>query len=102
MPTLPAELRAILMPFGGLFSVRVFTPIQVLLAGAILAPGQRTVCSCLRAMGLESAPDFQKYHRLLNRVGWSPRGHFDLVAPVGAAPIGVALGARWPDCLGLR
>ena len=73
MSTLPAELRANLMPFAGLFSGRVFTHIQVLLAGAILAPGQRTVCSCLRAMGLESAPNFQKYHRFPNRVCWSPR-----------------------------
>jgi DDE superfamily endonuclease len=44
-----------------------------LLLGAILAPGQRTVCSVLRVVGLGFETHFQNYHRVLNRVHWSSR-----------------------------
>ena len=54
MRTLPAEMIRVLTPFAPLFSRRVFRHVQVLVAGAILAPGKRrTVASALRAMGLE-------------------------------------------------
>jgi hypothetical protein len=43
----------------------------VLLAGAILAPGRRTVTAALRAMGLEHDRRFGRYHRVLNRARWS-------------------------------
>ena len=39
--------------------------------GAILAPGNRTIASILRIMGLADAPQFQTYHRVLNRATWS-------------------------------
>jgi hypothetical protein len=45
----------------------------VLVAGAILAPGKRTVASALRAMGLDQQKRFHRYHRVLNRAGWSSR-----------------------------
>lgn len=41
--------------------------------GAILAPGKRTVSSVLRALGLGQQPNFQRYHRVLNRAVWSAR-----------------------------
>jgi len=44
----------------------------VLLFGAILTPGRRTVTSALRVMGLEDDPRFEKYHRVLNRNRWQP------------------------------
>jgi hypothetical protein len=44
----------------------------VLVCGAVLAPGARTVTSCLRAVGLEDAKDFSSYHRVFNRAKWSP------------------------------
>ena len=43
----------------------------MLLAGAILAPGKRTVTSVLRIMGLSQERHFQTYHRVLNRATWS-------------------------------
>jgi hypothetical protein len=43
----------------------------VLLAGAILAPAQRTVTAALRVVGLGESPHFQRYHRVLNRASWS-------------------------------
>jgi len=41
-------------PFAPLFSRRIWQHAQVLLMGAILAPGRRTVSSALRAMGLKT------------------------------------------------
>jgi hypothetical protein len=43
----------------------------VLVVGAILAPGKRTVSSCLRVMGLAWEYHFTNYHRVLNRAQWS-------------------------------
>jgi DDE superfamily endonuclease len=42
------------------------------MTAAILAPGQRTVTAILRIMGRSTAPNFQTYHRVLNRTVWSP------------------------------
>jgi hypothetical protein len=53
MRTLPPRMVQALAPFAPLFSKRVFRHVQVLVAGAILAPGKRTVASALRAMGLD-------------------------------------------------
>jgi hypothetical protein len=63
----------VLLPFVPLFSKRVFQHAQVLLAGAILAPGARTVSSALRAMGLDQEKRFHRYHRVLSRASWSSR-----------------------------
>lgn len=73
MRTLPAEMIRVLAPFAPLFSKSVFQHVQVLLAGAILAPGKRTVASALRAMGLEEERHFCSYHRVLSRATWSSR-----------------------------
>ena len=45
----------------------------VLIAGAILAPGRRTVTSALSIMGLREIATFTTFHRVLNRNRWSPR-----------------------------
>jgi hypothetical protein len=71
--TLPAEMIRVLTLFAPLFSKSVFQHVQVLLAGAILAPGKRTVASALRAMGLEEERRFCRYHRVLSRATWSSR-----------------------------
>jgi hypothetical protein len=63
----------LLAPFAPLFSKRVFQHVQVLAAGAILAPGRRTVSSALRAMGLDQEKRFHRYHRVLSRATWSSR-----------------------------
>jgi hypothetical protein len=73
MHTLPTEMIRVLAPFAPLFSERVWQHVQVLLAGAILAPGKRTVCSALRAVGLEKERRFHRYHRVLSRASWSSR-----------------------------
>jgi DDE superfamily endonuclease len=61
----------LLAPFAQLFSDRVWPHAQVLVVGAILAPGQRTVSSCLQVMGLAWEYHFTNYHRVLNRAQWS-------------------------------
>lgn len=71
MLTLPCELTNVIVGFAPLFSKQVWKHIQVLLVGAILAPGKRTVTSALRVMGLSGEPHFQTYHRVLNRACWS-------------------------------
>jgi hypothetical protein len=73
MLALPSEIIAILHEFAPLFSRRVWFWVQVLVIGAILAPGKRTVTAALRVMGLSQERQFQKYHRVLNRVRWSSR-----------------------------
>src|SRR4051795_2542698 len=73
MPTVPAELAFILLAFRPLFSQRVWSCAHVLLLGAILAPGKRTVTSALRVMGLSDEHHFQNYHRALNRAVWNCR-----------------------------
>src|ERR671921_341878 len=73
MRTLPTTMLHLLNPFVPLFSKRVWSHVQVLLAGAILAPGKRTVNAALRVMGLGQTEQFQRYHRVLNRATWSGR-----------------------------
>jgi DDE superfamily endonuclease len=71
MLTLPSELTGLIVGFAPLFSKPVWRHAQVLLVGAILAPGQRTVTSALRVCGLSQERGFQNYHRVLNRARWS-------------------------------
>ena len=73
MRTLPTMMIRFLAPFTPLFSKRVWQNAQVLLIGVILAPGQRTVSSALRAMGLDQHERFHRYHRVLSRASWSSR-----------------------------
>ena len=73
MGTLPPEIVRVLRVFEDIFSERVWDWVQVLVVGAILTPGQRTVASVLRVMGLSEERQFQNYHRVLNRACWSSR-----------------------------
>jgi hypothetical protein len=71
MPTLPPTMLPLLAPFAPLFSRRVWRSAVVLVAGAILAPGARTVAAALRVMGLAQDRRFARYHRVLSRATWS-------------------------------
>ena len=73
MNLLPKEFLPIILAFASLFSKPVWESALVLLVGAILAPGKRTVSTLLRVMGLKDEPHFQNYHRVLNRAVWSSR-----------------------------
>ncbi len=72
MLTLPDAIVALLVPFATLFSSPTWRKAQVLLVGAILTPGQRTVAA-LGVMRLSDDGDYARYHEVLNRAVWSPR-----------------------------
>ncbi len=72
MLSLPIAFSSAIGVFAPVFSRPVWPHVKVLLTGAVLAPGQRTVTAILRIMGLSAAPNFQTYHRVLNRAVWSP------------------------------
>jgi hypothetical protein len=73
MGALPPEIVRVLRVFEDVFSERVWDWVQVLVVGAILTPGQRTVAAVLRVMGLSDERQYQNYHRVLNRARWSSR-----------------------------
>lgn len=71
MLTLPGEMITVLQPFAPAFRKRMWERAKALVVGAILVPGQRTVASALRVMGLGDEAHFQNYHRVLNRARWA-------------------------------
>ena len=71
MLTLPPAMLNLLAPFAPLFRRCVWPYARVLVIGALLAPGQRTVTAALRIMGLEQTRRFERYHRVLSRARWS-------------------------------
>ena len=73
MRNLPSQIIHVLRQFELLFSERTWDWVKILIVGAILAPGKRTVTACLRVMGLSEERQFQAYHRVLNRAKWSSR-----------------------------
>lgn len=94
MVTLPGEIIGVLRLFEEVFSERIWDWVQVLVVGAILAPGQRTVAAILRVMGLSEERQFQNYHRVLSRATWSSLAvsRILLVALVGVfVPAGVPI-----------
>src|SRR5258708_31817625 len=73
MLTLTPKIIQVLRHFEEVLSERVWEWAKVLLIGAILAPGERTVAAILRVMGQQNEKQFQNYHRVLNRAKWSSR-----------------------------
>jgi DDE superfamily endonuclease len=112
MCTLPSALLNVIVSFAPLFSKRVWKHAQVLLIGAILAPGKRTVTAALRAMGLQEELHFYNYHRVLNRAVWSSlaasRGLLGLLvtafAPTGVLVMGLDdhIERRWGERITAR
>ncbi len=73
MPSRLDDILPIVAAFAPLFSERVWQHAQVLILGALLARGKRTVTACLRVMGLSDEMHFVNYHRVLNRAVWGTR-----------------------------
>src|SRR3954454_23571036 len=71
MLLLSSGFVSLLQSFAPLFDSRVWSYAQLLLVGAILAPGKRTVTSVLRIVGRGNEQCFQNYHRVLNRARWN-------------------------------
>ena len=73
MATLPIEIIKLLGPFSAKFDRRTWEKAKVLLMGAILSIGKRTVTSALVIMGHSNEEMFAKYHQVLNRASWSSK-----------------------------
>jgi len=71
MRVLPSEVLKVMGRVAPLFSKRVWEYANVLVIGAMLVPGTRTVTSALQVMGLSPVAHFQNDHRVLNRAIWS-------------------------------
>ncbi len=56
-----------------LFTRPTWQNVLLLVAGAILAPGKRTVTAALRILGRDQQNDFPIYHGVLSRAVWSSR-----------------------------
>ena len=71
--SVPEVLAAWMRPFAPYFTTAVWRHVLVLVAGALLAPGRRTVTAVLRVMGLDQGSGFAVYHRVLSTGRWSSR-----------------------------
>jgi hypothetical protein len=95
MLSLPTTCISVMAVFAPVFSQPVWPHVNVLLTGAILAPGQRTVPSALGGMGLRAAAHVPTDHRVLTRAVGSPRGASRLLLRLLVAvfvPAGVVVG----------
>jgi hypothetical protein len=72
MRSLPNTFLSVIAIVAPVFSRPVWQHATVLLTGAILAPGKRTVASVRRIMGKADEPHVQTSHRVRNRATWSP------------------------------
>ena len=70
---LPDALLSRLASLADLFTRPSWENALWLLAGAVLAPGRRTVSAVLRILGRDQDGDFVTFHRVLNRARWSSR-----------------------------
>ena len=72
-PHASEELADRLRPFATCFTAAIWRHVPVLVAGALLAPGRRTVTAALRVMALDRTAGFAVYHRVLSTARWSAR-----------------------------
>jgi hypothetical protein len=97
LPLIPPVLTGWLALFRPYFTAPTFQHVLVLVAGAVLAPGKRTVTQVLRVMGLADQVGFGRYHEVLNRARWDAHAlarqllvHLlDRLLPSGPVVVGV-------------
>lgn len=112
MNLLPKEFVPLILTFMPLFSKPVWKSAVVVLVGAVLAPGKRTISAALQVMGLHHEPRFQNYHRVLSRATWSSRQASRLLleqlvnvfAPSGVLVMGIddTIERRWGKRIAAR
>lgn len=91
--------------FADLFTRPTWARALLLIVGAILSPGKRTVTAALRILGRDHENDFPAYHSVLNRAAWSSRAAASqllrllvgVFAPSGTVLIGLddTIERRW-------
>ena len=68
MHHLPPSIVAFLIPFRIIFCLnKSFLKMFLLFTGSVACRGGRTVCGCLRALGMHGETAFANYHHLLSR-----------------------------------
>jgi hypothetical protein len=112
MSTYPQEFLRVIIPFQELFSKPVFSHVKLMLAGAILAPGKRTISALLRIVGLSREKNFHKYHRVLSLSTWSAQKAslvlleqlLSCMLPTGPVVVGIdeTLERRWGSKIAQR
>lgn len=73
MLTLPPGFQRTISAFSAAFRKDIWPKALLLITGAIVCPGSRTVCNLLRSVGLQRERCFPKYHRLLSQDKWSAK-----------------------------
>ena len=98
MLSLPNWMIPILTEFAPVFyGVSTWYKVEVLVVGAILTTGKRTVSAALRVMGLSQEKKYAQYHQVLNRAvcesQWFALAVFDVADrdPLGTAHLGAPL-----------
>jgi DDE superfamily endonuclease len=72
MLNLPVWMITIVGEFApAIYGLSTWYKVEVLVAGVILARGQRTVSAVLRVMGLSGERNYAMYHHVLSRARWS-------------------------------
>src|SRR3954447_24457970 len=95
--TVPRSLADWMWPFVRCFTGATWDHVLVLVAGALLSPGRRTVSAALRVMDLDQTASFAVYHRVLSTARWSARRvaqrllHLLVAAFVGDGPVVIGL-----------
>jgi hypothetical protein len=64
-------LAQLLAPFQSAFSKPTWQKVVLLIEGALLTHGRRTVTAALRAVGLQEERHFNRFHHVLSRARWS-------------------------------
>ena len=108
----PQVLRQWLQEWRPCFTAPSWEHVLVLVMGALLAPGKRTVTSCLRMTGRAEAANFATFHQILNRARWSSRAVarrllcvvVERLVPTGPVVIGLddTIERRWGRRIGAR
>ena len=108
----PPALLGWLSVFRPCFTAPVWNRVLVLVDGAVLAPGKRTVTQALRLMGLADEPRFRRYHEVLSRARWDARAvarrlllyMIDRLLPDGEVVIGIddTIERRWGPMINAR
>lgn len=101
----PQILRDWLQSLRSCFTAPTWEHVLVLVMGAVLAPGKRTVSACLRMTGRAEAGNFSSFHQVLNRARWDARAVarrllgmiIDRLVPTGPVVIGMddTIERRW-------
>ncbi len=109
---MPPILLTLMEAFRGFFTAPVFDHVLVLVTGAVLTPGKRTVSAVLRIMGLGQAGGFALYHHVLSQACWDSRiiarkllaMILDRFLPAGPVIIGIddTIERRWGQKIAAR